>query len=60
MRMCILAVLRGVEMQGELSGLRHTEFSDGEPEDCEDRQGSRTIHKSANFVIGWVRCCHWK
>ena len=37
-----------------------TEFSDGEAEDCEDRQGSRTIHKSANFVIGWIRCCHQK
>ena len=37
-----------------------TELGDGEAEECEERQGSRTAQQPVHFIIGWLECCHWK
>lgn len=56
MRIWLLAVIRGVG-EGKTCGrdaweADMSELGDGEAEECEERQESRTTYKFVTFVIG--------
>lgn len=36
------------------------ELGDRQPEGSKERQESRLVHRSVDFVIGWGRIYHWK